>query len=181
MLLQKLQTGAKPDYEPSARGLPNRNVVTSAVSPCGQIVSPSGMQSENNPSNLYPLKGLTAKPGSYLETDERAVQTTEDEISDKSVIKEEPASQPKNNDLWGNFSEITIQDYVDDEDEWPEEESVGISRCTAIPYGNEEDISFSDLEEEDEPRAPSSSKTATVVARNNSNPEELVLKPNVND
>ncbi|XP_020244222.1 uncharacterized protein LOC109822439 [Asparagus officinalis] len=142
MLFQMLQGKTKADYEPSSRSLPYRNIDTSSVSAGEQVASPS----EINPTKLYPLEG----------------PISEDEIIGKPVIKEDLATESMHKDLACNFSEISIHDYDDnDDDEWLNDESGDISGTTFMPFGNEEDVSFSDLEDEDEPRASSSSKTAT--------------------
>ena len=157
MLLQKLQNRIKPDYEPSSRGQPYRNADITLVSPRGQVTSSSDMLSESNPANFYPLESLTSSSTSYFETEKHAKVG----IFDKPVVEDDPATQSKTNVLVSNFSEISIHDYDEDEDEWPEEEGAGVPGCMAISYGNEEDVSFSDLEDDNEPTSALSSKTAT--------------------
>ncbi|KAE9603633.1 putative BSD domain-containing protein [Lupinus albus] len=81
------------------------------------------------------------------ETEKHTVESSETRFIDKSVIEESPTG---NKDIkCGHYSQIIIQDY-DDDDEWPDEDSDlgGYSRTT-LPMVDEEDISFSDLEDDD--------------------------------
>ncbi|OIV97672.1 hypothetical protein TanjilG_12429 [Lupinus angustifolius] len=83
------------------------------------------------------------------ETEKHTVESSETHFIDKSVIDESPTG---NKDLkCGHYSQTIIQDYDDDDDdEWPDEGSdLGGYSGTILPLVNEEDISFSDLEDDD--------------------------------
>lgn len=145
MLLHKLQSRTKPDYEISCRDQPYQSVYATSASPSGEVPSPSGMFSETAQANSY----------RYLETDKHALHTSELDIFDKSENEGEPVTCHPNRDIVSNFSEISIQDYGDDDgDDWLEEEAAGLTASMSILYEHIEDVSFSDLEEEEEPTRP---------------------------
>lgn len=87
-----------------------------------------------------------------FETEKHTVQSTEIQIIDKSVINEEPISKKKDQTPHSSsFSkDIAIKDE-DDGDDWLKEESSEMANAggpaTGIDDG--EDVSFSDLEEDD--------------------------------
>ncbi|CAL9202214.1 unnamed protein product [Musa hybrid cultivar] len=95
------------------------------------------------------------------ETEKHPVQTTEVKVVDKAVVEEGPASK--------NISSLTSKDATpmkyEDGDEWLEDDSgeTSSARGVAIPLGQEEDVSFSDLEDVDDDQGPTrSSKTVSV-------------------
>ncbi|THU45426.1 hypothetical protein C4D60_Mb02t17820 [Musa balbisiana] len=95
------------------------------------------------------------------ETEKHPVQTTEVKVVDKAVVEEGPASK--------NISSLTAKDATlmnyDNSDEWLEDDSgeTSSARGVAIPSGQEEDVSFSDLEDVDDDQGPTqSSKTVSV-------------------
>ena len=97
------------------------------------------------------------------ETEKHTVENSETHFIDKSVIAENPIIKAENKDLkCGRSSQIIIQDYDDDDDvDWPEEDSdLGE---TTLPIVNEEDISFSDLEDDDYGIKPVSCNTGSKV------------------
>ncbi|OIV96392.1 hypothetical protein TanjilG_09819 [Lupinus angustifolius] len=95
------------------------------------------------------------------ETEKHMVESSETLFTDKSVIEENLSG---NKDLnCGRSSQVIIQDY-DDDDEWPEEDSdLGGYSGTILPMVNEEDISFSDLEDDDYGIKPVNSNTDLKV------------------
>lgn len=75
-----------------------------------------------------------------VETEKHPIQSSIIHVVDKSVINEGPSSQTKYED-----------DGEDDGDDWLKEENTemgGLGGSTALPIENEEDVSFSDLEED---------------------------------
>lgn len=96
-----------------------------------------------------------------VETEKHPVQTTEVKVVDKAVVEEGPASK--------NISSLTSKDATpmkyEDGDGWLEDDSgeTSSARGVAIPLGQEEDVSFSDLEDVDDDQGPTrSSKTVSV-------------------
>lgn len=85
------------------------------------------------------------------------------EFVDKSVIKEDPSPKLEEKEMIvASNREIPVQEDYDDEDDWLNDDSdlVGYS-CTSI-IENEEDISFSDLEDDLDYTTPIKYKTAST-------------------
>lgn len=118
--------------------------------------------SDDMPHQTY---GYETRIADY-ETEKHTVESSETRFIDKSVIAENPTIKTGNMDLkCGRSSQIIIQDYDDDDDDWPEEDSdLGGYGGTILPMVNEEDISFSDLEDDDYGIKPASSNTDSKVA-----------------
>ncbi|KAH7689765.1 BSD domain-containing protein [Dioscorea alata] len=149
--LQELQNLAKPESTRLKEDLPSREET---------VVTTSPKEQANILNNEEPQSSKIGKvisiPITDIETEKHPVEITEIEVVDKSVIEVEPPAQPKHKDLADTTSEITIQKFDEDVDEWLEEdtEDMGTSIVPTIPIGNEEDVSFSDLEDVDDPKAP---------------------------
>ncbi|KAK7283233.1 hypothetical protein RIF29_12623 [Crotalaria pallida] len=112
---------------------------------------------------LHRTYGYETRIADY-ETEKHVVESSETHFIDKSVIEENPIIKTGNKDLkCGRSSQIIIEDY-DDDDEWPEEDyDLGEYSGTIRPLVNEEDISFSDLEDDDYGIKPVSSNTGSKV------------------
>ncbi|XVE92355.1 hypothetical protein REPUB_Repub01dG0089900 [Reevesia pubescens] len=88
-----------------------------------------------------------------IETEKHPIQSTKVQVVDKSVIEEEPAKKTKHQHSTSCSSGVSIEKFEDNGDEWLKEENsevVGTSATTPIPLGNDKDVSFSDLEEDDD-------------------------------
>lgn len=103
----------------------------------------------------------------YLETDKHPVLSTDIQIIDKSVIQEGPVNQKNDQNSLSRSSSkaIEVNDEEDDGDDWLKEENPetgGASRPT-VSIDNDEDVSFSDLEDEDDDdgNVPTSYKRVT--------------------
>ncbi|CAM0876005.1 unnamed protein product [Alopecurus aequalis] len=83
-------------------------------------------------------------PITDLEVEKHAIQVTEVAVVDKSVIKEQltEADTKASNDLQETFDD-------DETDDWFDEEA-DLGGHTTILIGDEEDVSFSDLEDDDD-------------------------------
>jgi hypothetical protein len=114
------------------------------------ILVPSDSQAE-----YVQLEPTTSTVDADFETEKHAVQTqsTEIPIIDKSVVEEGPTNWAKDKKLQSDSSSRGFEEkYEDDGDDWLKEESteiIGASGTTTVPVENEEDVSFSDLEEDD--------------------------------
>ncbi|GKV10396.1 hypothetical protein SLEP1_g21767 [Rubroshorea leprosula] len=98
--------------------------------------------------NSEPTSSITTE----YETVKHPVENTEMLFVDKSIIEEKPVSRIEEKGLLvGPSSKIVIPNFEeeDDDDDWPEEEGLEFGGSAAIFVGNEEDISFSDLEDDD--------------------------------
>jgi hypothetical protein len=82
-------------------------------------------------------------PVTDLEVEKHAIQVTEVAVVDKSVIKEQLTEDNT------KASNVLQETYDDDTDDWFDEES-DLAGHTSILMGDEEDVSFSDLEEDDD-------------------------------
>ncbi|CAN1185154.1 hypothetical protein LINPERPRIM_LOCUS39134 [Linum perenne] len=88
---------------------------------------------------------------SESETEKHLILSTELPFVDKSVIDEKPVVKNEHKVmLSGTSSKITIPSYeYEEEDVWPDAEGSEYGDCKSpIILGDEEDISFSDLEDE---------------------------------
>lgn len=112
------------------------------------------ISSESLPSTLPQAEDIFVSiPVVDVETEKHPVESTEVKIIDKSVvIEEDPPVQSKSKDLQADVSSVLKQKDVNYEDDWLEDETGEASGSVenAVPLGNDEDVSFSDLEEDDE-------------------------------
>lgn len=108
-----------------------------------------GMHSEEDTSKDIPevfpsILQQTASviPITDFETEKHPIQVTEVAVVDKSVIKEQLTKD-------GSKTPNVLQESFDDDiDDWFDEEAE-LAGHTTIPIGDEEDVSFSDLEDDD--------------------------------
>ncbi|WOK92246.1 hypothetical protein Cni_G00937 [Canna indica] len=152
LLLQKLQNRSKTTEKPRV-DVSDRKVNDLAVQSEEQIAE---INVETSPSEAK--EALISVPITETVTEKHPVQTTEIEVIDKSVIEEESSTQLQKDH--SDVSKISIERFDEDEDDWLEDETgeMGASGSTSIPLGSDEDVSFSDLEEEDDRTAPKVSK-----------------------
>ena len=96
----------------------------------------------------------SAAPSSMVtvvETDKHSIKNVEIQVVDKPVIEEIPLQTGVEHSHSGP-SQVFDDIYVDDGDDWLKEETLEIDGDggTNIPAGNDEDVSFSDLEDDDQ-------------------------------
>ncbi|KAK3021919.1 hypothetical protein RJ639_045213 [Escallonia herrerae] len=149
LLTQELQirTKAKPEQDWSSRGTSYQK--ETANTPEEERLSvPSSAQFESV-SLETSTTGSTA--AADFETQKHQVLSTEIQIVDKSVVKEEPVNRNQDQNRSTSSSNVIEEKDEDDGDDWLKEESSEIvgSSGTTIPIDNDEDVSFSDLEEDD--------------------------------
>ncbi|XP_028796741.1 uncharacterized protein LOC114752182 [Neltuma alba] len=78
-------------------------------------------------------------------SDKHMGECSEDHLIDEPVVEENSKTKTEEKDLSRvRSSKFVLEDYEDDEYEWPEDDIDGIT----VPQVNEEDISFSDLEDD---------------------------------
>lgn len=87
-------------------------------------------------------EAASVMPVTEIEIDKHPIQVTEVAVVDKSVIKEE---LPKDHTETSNVLQEAFDDDIDD---WFDEEA-DLAGHPTIHIGDEEDVSFSDLEEDD--------------------------------
>ncbi|XVE86969.1 hypothetical protein DITRI_Ditri18aG0078400 [Diplodiscus trichospermus] len=121
--------------------------------PCEESLSvPSPTQTNPLPVKASGIEVSATSVPVEIETEKHPVQSAEVQVVDKSVIEEEPMQETKHQHPSSGSSGVSMEKFEDDGDDWLKEENseaVGTS-ATTIPIGNDEDVSFSDLEEEDD-------------------------------
>ncbi|KAJ8765695.1 hypothetical protein K2173_014817 [Erythroxylum novogranatense] len=111
-------------------------------------------RTESEPVTLetFGNEAVSSSVATEIETDKHPVQSMEIQIIDKAMVEEQPVNQATQQRT-SSFSSSRIMDenLEDDADDWLKDESsesVGASN-TMISLNNEEDVSFSDLEDDD--------------------------------
>ncbi|CAK7339733.1 unnamed protein product [Dovyalis caffra] len=101
------------------------------------------------------------------ETEKHPVDSTQVQIIDKSVVEEEKFNQTKHQYSSSSSSSRVLvlldEKFEDDGDDWLKDDSsemIGASGA-AMPLANDEDVSFSDLEEDDGDEPTSHKKVAS--------------------
>ncbi|EHA8590671.1 hypothetical protein COCNU_scaffold022069G000040 [Cocos nucifera] len=161
MLLQDLQNRTKMGSERSGGGTLYRKEDATSVPIEHNVIAPPKTLYGTGPSKTPSFGEPTSDPFVDVETEKHPVETTEVKIIDKSVIEEQLPLQSKTTDLPSETSKVSIAKDEEDGDDWLEEDAgeMGSTGGAAIPLGHEEDISFSDLEDDDDRGTLSSSKS----------------------
>lgn len=114
-------------------------------------LSPSSIQNKHGVSEAPSFQELTSDPVPNVEADKHPISSTEAEIVDKSVIQEELVMKTEAKSL---PTEESNPDPADDDDEkevddWLQDvDSVPSKTGNPTAVGEEEDVSFSDLEDD---------------------------------
>ncbi|XP_057974911.1 uncharacterized protein LOC131162446 [Malania oleifera] len=149
--MQELQKRTKQEQGWSRGGTPHSKDCSNLWKEDFVCSSSCNACSENMPFRTNAFESA-ASATTDIETEKHPVVSSEMQIIDKSVIEEKPMIWTKDKDVApGSSSKVILQTYEDDGDDWPEEENSDLAayRRTTIPLGNEEDVSFSDLEDDD--------------------------------
>lgn len=149
MWMQELQKQTKPEFE-----IFGRSDLYSRDNAQHHDSTPSlsdDTYSDDMPHRTYGYRTSSLSMMADNESEKYTIESSGSHLSDKSVIEENPSNKTENKDLKsGRASQIMIQDYDDDDDDWPDDDSdLGGYSGTPLPIVNEEDISFSDLEDDD--------------------------------
>lgn len=147
--MQELQKKTKP--EPDWYGRSNYYSKESSSLHHEDFFSSNNSHSESMPFRTFALETVSSSVTTDLQTEKHMVMNNESQIIDKSIIEEKPEIRTKDF-LPGPSSKELIQNYEDDEDDWLKEEEIlelGNYSRIVIPIGLEEDVSFSDLEDDD--------------------------------
>ncbi|POO00675.1 BSD domain containing protein [Trema orientale] len=154
MLTQELQNRAKAKPQASADLPDEQHLSVPSLAQAGLVpIETPKTESEPSPEAVD------------LVTEKHPVQSTEIKVIDKAVVEEGPAVSSKTREpISGSSSKVLDDKFEEDGDDWLKEddnsEIVGVSG-TSIPIGNDEDVSFSDLEEDDDGDVPVSYKKTT--------------------
>ncbi|KAE9596711.1 putative BSD domain-containing protein [Lupinus albus] len=127
---------------------------------------PSSAQLESGPLQTSAVEAIPSIVVTDVEMVKYPVQSTGTHVTDMSVAKAEPVNPTSEQSLSGSVNRFlgdSHETYEDDADDWLKEdtsEMVGPGG-TSVPIGNEEDVSFSDLEEEEDDVPASLKKTTS--------------------
>lgn len=149
MWMQELHKQRKPEsnwFERSTSYMNNHeNVLQEDLVPTSSCRTPEIMS-----PRMYAAEPTTSPMTTDCETEKHPIESTEVQFIDKAVIVEKQVVAEDKNLLVGRSSKIQIPNYEDGYDDWPDEDSdLGRQNETAICVGIEDDISFSDLEDDD--------------------------------
>lgn len=151
MWMQELQKQTKPESHWCGRDtfeLKDRSDVLEDSSPMAFHDTHSGSML---PWTFISEPSMPSMSSNY-ETDKYQIESSETQFIDKSVIVEKPIIKNEDRNLTiGSSSKFHVQNYEDDSDnDWLEEDfELGGCNGTILPLENEEDISFSDLDDDD--------------------------------
>ncbi|KAB5547475.1 hypothetical protein DKX38_010881 [Salix brachista] len=132
---------------PSHVGTESVTIMTSGTGAVTPTLGPKTPDHEAVPSNV----------SAESETEKHPVESTQMQIIDKYIIEEEKVNQTKHQHSPSSSSRILDEKFEDDGDDWLKDDSsemIGASGAS-MSLGNDEDVSFSDLEEDDEDEATS--------------------------
>jgi hypothetical protein len=117
-----------------------------------KVIEPSSIQEKATTSEVRSFEEPTSDITPEIEAEKFPISTSEMEIVDKSVIEEELSIKDKSKTSPAE-SKLHADTDEDEVDEWPdtdeEREAAGVA-SNRPSLGQEEDVSFSDLEDDDE-------------------------------
>ncbi|KAG7627924.1 putative BSD domain-containing protein [Arabidopsis thaliana] len=150
-LLRKRNKDTVVVPESSDRGADSEN-----VEPLFQPTNPSP-KSEPEPVKTITVETIHSAERSEFETEKHTVETKEVQVVDKPVIEERPApayhDKPVQSLVTGSSPRVIDVQVDDDADDWlKDEDNAGTVSATTnhLVQDVDEDVSFSDLEEDDD-------------------------------
>lgn len=149
MWMQELHKQRKPETDWFGRSTSytndHENVLQEDLVPTSSYYTPEIMS-----LRMYAAEPTISTMTTDCETEKHPIESTEVQFIDKAVIEEKQVVAEDKNLSVSRSSKIQIPNYEDDCDDWPDEDSdLGGQNETAICVENEDDISFSDLEDDD--------------------------------
>lgn len=105
----------------------------------------------NMSGRMVPFDSMACQATNDCEIEKHPLESNEIEFIDKSVIEEDPASKPVEKEIVSPSIELQVQDYnkdYDDDDDWLKEDPDLVECSGTTIFGNGEDVSFSDLEDD---------------------------------
>lgn len=157
----KSRNKGKLESDPPASGTSMAEVANSSHEE--NLSVPSSADLKSAITQPFPGRGTDPTGLTVVQMDKHPVQGDEIQVIDKSVVDEGPSGQTKYQQSYSGSSSRAIDDkYEDDADDWLKEETPEVpeARGTAVQIENDEDVSFSDLEEDDDDVRPSYKKAA---------------------
>lgn len=112
---------------------------------------PSCAESEALPLMASGIDEVPSNVAPQSETEKHTVQSKEIQIIDKAVVEEETVNQTKHQHTSSSSSKVLNEKFEEDTDDWLKDESSEMAGPggVSIPIGNDDEVSFSDLEEDD--------------------------------
>ncbi|GKV20043.1 hypothetical protein SLEP1_g30219 [Rubroshorea leprosula] len=161
MWMKELQNQMKPETDWYGRS--DSYLGDSSILHEDLVPAPSSYSAFETVSPRTYASDPTSSITTEYETEKHPVENTEMQFVDKSVIEEKPVLAEEKVLLVGPSSKIVLPNFEDDDDDWPEEEGSEFGGCKSAAFfvGNEEDISFSDLEDDDDSTMPLKLKTVS--------------------
>lgn len=149
-LLQSSPSKKKPGSEGPGGSLEDRSVPSTQAE--GRELSPSSVQNKSGMSEAPSFQEPTPDPMPGVEADKHPVSITEAEIIDKSVIEEELVVKNEIKSIAAEKSKFYTAEDDKEVEEWLEDMApVPVSKTGNITsVGQEEDVSFSDLEDDED-------------------------------
>ncbi|KAK7351574.1 hypothetical protein VNO77_11129 [Canavalia gladiata] len=162
MWMQELQKQTKPEFKIFGRCAPYSSDNRQHDDFTPDLLDDACSDDLSNRTYGYKTTSLSKMADD--ETEKHMIETSGTHFIDKSVIAENSIIKAESKDLKSSRpSQFIIQDYDDDDYEWPEDGSDLGGYGGTHPMVNEEDISFSDLEDDDYGIKPVSSSTGSKV------------------
>ncbi|OEL20407.1 hypothetical protein BAE44_0018575 [Dichanthelium oligosanthes] len=138
---------------PTKNKLSSENRNAPSTQPEDSVLSPSSIQNESGVSEASSFQEPTSDPVPNVEADKHPISTTEADVIDKSVIQEELVVKTEANSVPTEKSnpnpaedddEKEVDDWLQDMDPVPSK----TANTASAGAGEEEDVSFSDLEDD---------------------------------
>lgn len=108
----------------------------------------------------YSLEPLTTQMRSDCEIEKHPIECSEVQFIDKTVIEEDPANKREKDLVIGPSYKVPVQEFDEDNDDWLADDSELVGYMGNVStMVNEEDVSFSDLEDDADFPLPLKSKT----------------------
>ncbi|EAY98659.1 uncharacterized protein [Oryza sativa Japonica Group] len=152
-LLQSLQTKNKRGSEVPEEEESSKTVIMSSAPAEEKVIQPSSIENKAGKPEVSSFEEPSSDISPDVEAEKFPIAITEMEIVDKSVIEEELSVKNETKSL-AIEPKIHSETDEDEVDEWPDddddaEEVVG-TEGNRTSLGQEEDVSFSDLEDDDD-------------------------------
>ncbi|XP_060199308.1 uncharacterized protein LOC132627753 [Lycium barbarum] len=163
MWMQELQKKTKPESD--WFGIGTFQAKESMYSPRGDFESNSSEDAHSRYAVLpraFSFEPPTCHTASDAETEKHSIENTEIQFIDKAVIEEDPPSKIIEKEVVAGPSFIPpMFDYDEHEDDWLKDNSE-LEGYTVSAIVNEEDVSFSDLEDDTDYPMPIKPKSVSI-------------------
>lgn len=163
MWMQELQKKTKPESD--WFGIGTFQAKESTYSPRGDFESNSSEDAHSRYVVLpraFAFEPPTCHTTSDTETEKHSIENTEIQFIDKAVIQEDPPCKIVEKEVVaGSSFKPPMFDYDEHEDDWLEDNSE-LEGYTGSAIVNEEDVSFSDLEDDTDYTMPVKPKSVSI-------------------